>query len=97
MIRSSLGCKLIGSVPPVSTPQSAMASFYIELLSVLVLTVVVAYGSLMSGAPAEVVRDISVIISMMGLGITVANAAARELAHMTVRWGVKTIMRIILL
>ena len=64
-----------------------MASFYIELLSVLVLTVVVAYGSLMSGAPAEVAMDISVIISLMGLGITVANAAARELATMTIRWG----------
>ena len=74
-----------------------MASFYIELLSVLVLTVVVAYGSLMSGAPAEVAMDLSVIISLMGLGITVANAAARELAIMTVRWGVRTIMHMILL
>ena len=75
----------------------AMASFYIELLAVLVLTVVSAYGSLMSGAPAEVAMDISVIVSMMALGTTVANAAARELATMTIRWGFKTIVRIILL
>ena len=72
-----------------------MASFGVELLAVLVLTVVTAYGSLMSGAPAEVAMDISVIVSMMGLGITVANAAARELATMTIRWGVKIIVRII--
>ena len=74
-----------------------MASFYIELLSVLIVTVVVAYGSLMSGAPAEVAMDLSFIVSMMGLGITIANAAARELAVMSVRWGVRTIMHMILL
>ena len=74
-----------------------MANFYTELLAALLLTTVTAYGSLMSGAPAEVAMDISVIVSMMALGITVANAAARELATMTVRWGVKTIVRIILL
>ena len=74
-----------------------MANFATELLAVLVLTLMVSYGSLLSGAPAEVAMDISVIISTMGLGITVANAAARELAHMAVRWGVKTIVRIILL
>ena len=76
---------------------SAMASFYIELLAVLVLTTVTAYGTLMGGAPAEVALDVSVIVSLMGLGITVANAAARELATMAVRWGVKTIVRVILL
>ena len=75
----------------------AMASFCIELLAVLLLTTVTAYGALMGGAPAEVAMDISVIISLMGLGITVANAAARELATMTIRWGVKIIVRVILL
>ena len=76
---------------------SAMASFCIELLAVLVLTTVTAYGTLTGGAPAEVALDVSVIVSLMGLGITVANAAARELATMAVRWGVKTIVRVILL
>ena len=74
-----------------------MAGFCTELLAVLVLTTVTAYGTLMGGAPAQVALDFSTIVSLMGLGITVGNAAARELATMAVRWGVRTILHMLLI
>ena len=74
-----------------------MPSIYTELTAVAVLVIMTCYGSLASGAPAEVVLDFSTAVALMGLAITLANAAAREVATMAVRWGVKTLMHMLLL
>ena len=74
-----------------------MPSIYTELTAVAVLVITTCYGSLASGAPAEVVLDISTAVALMGLAITIANAAAREVATMAVRWGVKTLMHMLLI
>ena len=74
-----------------------MARFGSELMSVAILAVVTVYGALISGAPAVVAIDFATIVSLLGLAITIANATAREFAGMAVRWGVQTILHVILL
>ena len=61
------------------------------------MVIATCYGSLMSGAPAEVILDISTAVAFMGLAITLGNAAAREVATMTVRWGIHIMMHVLLL
>ena len=74
-----------------------MPSIYAQLVAVAVLVLATMYGSLMGGAPIEVVVDFSTTVALMGLAITIANAAAREVAIMTVRWGIQTISHVLLL
>ena len=74
-----------------------MALIGSELLAVAILSVVTCYGALISGASMTVVIDFTTVVSLLGLAITIANAAAREFAGMTMHWGVNTIMRVVLL
>ena len=74
-----------------------MPSIYTELTAVMVLVLLTCYGSLMSGAPIEVVLDFSTAVALLGLAITIGNAAARELACMTVRWGMQIMIHVILI
>ena len=64
-----------------------MALFGSELLAVAILAVVTCYGALISGASMAVVIDFTTVVSLLGLAITIANAAAREFAGMTMHWG----------
>ena len=68
-----------------------------ELTAVAILVLATCYGALMSGAAIEVVFDFSTAVGLLGLAVTIANAAAREFATVTVRWGVDIIMRVVLL
>ena len=74
-----------------------MPSIYMELTAVAVLVLVTTYGALMSGAPVEVVFDFSTAVALMGLAITISNAAAREVAMMTVRWGLQVMLNVLLM
>ena len=74
-----------------------MPGILTELTAVAVLVIATCYGALMSGAPLEVVFDFSTAVALLGLAITIGNAAAREIAMMTVRWGVQIMMHVLFL
>ena len=74
-----------------------MPSIYTELTAVMVLVIVTTYGSVMSGAPRSVVLDISTAVTLLGMATAIGNAAARELACMTVRWGMQIMIHVLLI
>ena len=74
-----------------------MPHIFTELTAVAVLVIATCYGALMSGAPLEVVFDFSTAVALLGLAITIGNAAAREFATMTLRWGAHIITHVLLL
>ena len=74
-----------------------MPSIYTELAALAMLVLATSYGALMSGAPPEVAFDFSTVVALMGLAITIANAAAREIACMTMRWGHSIMLHVILI
>ena len=74
-----------------------MPSIYTELTAAMVLVILTCHGALWSGAPIEVVFDFSTAVALLGLAMTIGNAAARELACMTVRWGMQIMFHVILI
>ena len=74
-----------------------MPSIYSQLTAVMVLMIAATYGSVMSGAPRSVVLDISTAVTFLGMATAVGNAAARKLAGMTVRWGKRIMIHVLLI
>ena len=68
-----------------------------DLTAVAIMVLATCYGSLMGGATIETMIDFSTAVGLLGLAVTLGNAAAREFATMMVRWGVDIIMRVVLL